>query len=314
MADEFARIARLKQRFESGARAGALVGIGDDAAVLATGAENLVLSVDTNQEGVHFERRFGPLSVLSARAFSAAISDLAAMGAAARCALTALTLPAQLSESDFDALVDGLARAAGEYSCPIVGGNLAAGPALSITTTVVGSVSGTGLSRAGARAGHRIYVTGALGSAALGLALLQRMAADRGPAFVARWLEPRARLAEGQQLLGIASAAIDVSDGALQDLEHLCRASGVGAEIDAAALPLAEGFVELARSIALDPLALALSGGEDYELLYTVPEHAPPGPGTCIGRVTPNPGRLVVLDPQQQPIAIATRGYRHFSG
>jgi thiamine-monophosphate kinase len=313
MADEFDRIARLRQRFGGVGDPELLVGIGDDAAVLHAGTDNLVVSVDAAVEGVHFERHFAALSVLGARAFSAAVSDLAAMAAKPRNALISLVLPAQLTEEDFDGLIEGLASAATNYACPIVGGNLAAGGELSIHTTVLGSVRGTGLLRSGARAGDRICVTGTLGSAGLGLWLLQHAAAERGPSFVTRWQQPRARIPEAQQLLSLASAAIDVSDGALQDLGHLCEASRLGAEIEANRLPFDPGFSELAQQLGQDPLALALLAGEDYELLYTVPEGSEIGPGTCIGHMTADPA-LRVLDSLRRPLSFAGRGYRHFTG
>jgi thiamine-monophosphate kinase len=314
MSDEFDRIARLRERFKHGAGAGVLVGIGDDAALLAADGDRLALSVDCAVEGVHFERAFGPLATLAARAFSAALSDLAAMAALPCAALSSLILPAQLTEAEFDGLIDGLASAAERYACPIVGGNLASGRELSITTTVVGRVHGDGLLRSGAQPGDRVCVTGSLGGAALGLRLLQRGAAERGPAFALRWQEPQARIAEGQQLRALASAAIDVSDGALQDLGHLCEASGLGAELFAEALPYQPGFVELARELGEDPVSLALCGGEDYELLYTVARDAPSiGPGTCIGRMTSTPGRPSVLAADGRALGLSISGYRHFA-
>ena len=312
MSDEFERIARLKQRFQSLRGHGIVLGIGDDAAVLS-GSENCVLSVDTAVESVHFEREFAPLQVLAARAFSAALSDLAAMAASPCAALCSLVLPAELGEAEFDAIIEGLAIAAANYDCPIVGGNLAAGRELSLTTTVIGRLQGSGLLRSGAHAGDRICVTGSLGSAALGLLLLQRGAAALGPEAVGRWRTPRARIREGLQLRGIASAAIDVSDGALQDLGHLCEASELGAEIRVADLPLESGFSELARELGHDPLRLALLGGEDYELIYTVPESSPVlGPGHCIGRMTYDTGKLKVLDEQGRELRLEGRGYGHF--
>jgi thiamine-monophosphate kinase len=116
-------------------------------------------------------------------------------------------------------------------------------------------------------------------------------------------------------LRGVASAAIDVSDGALQDLGHLCEASGLGAEIQAEQLPLESGFGELARELGHDPLRLALLGGEDYELIYTVPDDsADVGPGRCIGRMTPNPGKVLVFDGRGRPLPLQAHGYRHFAG
>jgi thiamine-monophosphate kinase len=315
MSDEFDRIARLRARFNDGAGPGVLLGIGDDAAVLAASGDNLVLSVDTSVQGVHFERAFAPLPVIAARAFSAALSDLAAMAALPRAALCSLIMPAQLTEAEFDAVIEGLADASARYACPIVGGNLSAGRELSITTSVVGLVEGCGLQRSGARLGDRVCVTGSLGGAALGLQLLQRSAAGRAPGWAERWQNPQARIAEAQALRGIATAAIDVSDGALQDLGHLCEASGLGAELFAEALPLEPGFRELARELGLDPLALALHGGEDYELLYTVPRDAPSiGPGTCIGRMTPAAGAPSVLGADGRPLPLAGGGFKHFPG
>jgi thiamine-monophosphate kinase len=315
MADEFERITQLRARFREGLSAHVLVGIGDDAAVLQADSANIVLSVDTAAEGVHFERHFADWPVLGARAFSAALSDLAAMGATPRAALSSLIVPNDLPEGAFDALNAGLAEAARAYACPIIGGNLCAGTQLSLTTTVVGAVHGAGLSRAQARAGDRIYVTGTLGSAALGLLLLQLRAAERGPAFVTRWQKPRARIAAGLQLRAVASAAIDISDGTLQDLGHLCRESGLGAELDAQRLPLDPGMRELASELGQDPSTLALCGGEDYELLYTVPADArEPGVGTYIGRMSDRTGPVRVLAADGSNLALQGRGYRHFGG
>jgi thiamine-monophosphate kinase len=314
MSDEFDRIARLRERLKHGTGAGVLVGIGDDAALLAGGSDNLALSVDAAVEGVHFERTFAPLATLAARAFSAALSDLAAMAALPYSALCSLILPPQLTEAEFDSLIDGLAEASAHYACPIVGGNLASGRELSITTSVVGRVRGRGLLRSGAQPGDRVCVTGSLGGAALGLRLLQRGATARAPAFALRWQNPQARIAEGQQLRAIASAAIDVSDGALQDLGHLCEASSLGAVLFAESLPFEAGFSEVARELGCDPVALALCGGEDYELLYTVPRDAPSiGPGTCIGHMTATPGRPSVLGSDGRALPLSGRGYRHFA-
>ncbi|HEX4352378.1 MAG TPA: thiamine-phosphate kinase [Polyangiales bacterium] len=312
MSDEFERIARLRERFQSVVSSDVLVGIGDDAAVIAASPDNLALSVDSAVEGVHFERSFGSLHAIAARAFTAAISDLAAMAARPSSALSSLILP-PLTEAEFDELCAGLADASARYRCPIVGGNLASGRELSITTTVIGRLSGRGLSRAGAKPGDRICVTGPLGSAALGLLLLQRMAAERGPLFVERFRSPHARIAEAEQIRDFASAAIDVSDGTLQDLGHVCAASGCGAELSAAALPFEPGFTDLARALGVDPLTLALFGGEDYELIYTVPEDARSiGPGRCIGRIT-SQRDILVLDEHGHAIELSGRGYRHFA-
>lgn len=315
MTDEFQRIAQLRTRFGQWTAPQVLVGIGDDAAVLHQPAANVVLSVDTAVDGVHFTRALASLSEIGARAFSAAISDLAAMGARPEAALSSLIVPAEIALEDFDALTRGIAEAAADYACPVVGGNLSSGRELSLTTTVIGAIAGAGMLRSGARPGDRIYVTGTLGDAALGLALSQRGATELGPEFVARWRAPRARIAEGLQLVGHASAAIDVSDGALQDLGHVCEASGFGAEIYAHALPLRARFAEVARELGRDPLELALFGGEDYELIYTLPESAQNHAiGTCIGRMLASSSSVRVLDEAGGILPLAGHGYRHFQG
>lgn len=316
--DEFDRIARLRALLGQGG-GDVLLGIGDDAAVLARFERNCVLTVDTAVEHVHFRAQFADWATLAARAFSAALSDLAAMGAQPKAALSALILPATFADDAFDSLQRGLAEASAGYGCPIVGGNLARGDALSITTTAIGEVAGVGLTRSGAEPEQAIYVTGVLGAAALGLALLERPAGSRHPAAAAcieRWRSPRARIAEGRLLSAHATAAIDVSDGALQDLGHLCRASGVGAELWAEALPALPGFAALAHDMGLDPLRLALAGGEDYELVYTLPSGAPDSAralGTQIGRITAEPGMLRILDAHGGQLPTSASGYRHFA-
>jgi thiamine-monophosphate kinase len=273
-----------------------------------------VVSVDTAVQGVHFQPEFASWSQIGYRSMVAALSDLAAMGARPRAALVALTMPAEFADGPLFELVDGLAEAAREYSSPVVGGNLSAGTELSITTTVIGQSEDDILTRSGATPHDRIYVTGTIGVAALGLRCLQ--AAYDGPAaapFIDRWRQPTALILEGQLLLNAASASIDISDGLLQDLGHLCAASDVGAEIHLGDLPLYPGATELARELHCDAVDLALSGGEDYELIFTLPPKADVPPvGTCIGVVTAQPGSIALIDPQGQPITAAHTGYKHW--
>jgi thiamine-monophosphate kinase len=314
--DEFERIAYLRTRFapRPESSAAVVVGIGDDAAVIAASSRHLAISVDAAVEGVHFRPEFGDWACLGGRAFVAALSDLAAMGAQPKAAVMALIVTVALDDAGFMELIQGYAQTADEYGCPVIGGNLSRGTELSITTTVLGEVDGTGITRAGARPGHDIYVTGTLGAAALGLLLLEARTPERGRAFVERWRKPVARITEGASLAHVASAAIDVSDGALQDLGHLCEASGVGAQLQAAAIPMAPGFAELARGFLRDPLELALTGGEDYELIYTLPPAAAAGPGTRIGRITERAAGIEVRDAAGQRVPVQARGYRHFQG
>ncbi|MEY4579798.1 MAG: hypothetical protein RL701_4501 [Pseudomonadota bacterium] len=315
--DEFERVSQLAQVFAQQnptQLTGVQRGIGDDAAVLAATALPLVLSVDVAVENVHFKPEFASWRTLGARAFTAAISDLAAMAATPSAALSALIIPAGFSRAAFSELNAGIAAAALAYGCPVVGGNLSSGSELSITTTVIGCLRNRGLYRDAAKPGDHIYVTGPLGSAALGLLLLQRGEDLREleEPFVQAWRAPQARITEALGIADRAHAAIDISDGALQDLGHICAASGVGAELETARIPYVPGFRELASALGRDPLALALLGGEDYELIYTLPPAAAAGPGTRIGRIVEQPGAPVLLDEHGRVLALEARGFRHF--
>jgi thiamine-monophosphate kinase len=313
-AREFDRIARLRARFRG--PASPAVGIGDDAAVLPTVEGPLAITVDASVEGVHFRRAWAPLDRLASRAVEAALSDLAAMGATpARTGggvLFALELPSSLDEPSFDALIDGLARAAERHAAPVLGGNLSrsAGPTLSITTTALGIVSAPpALSRSGARVGDGVFLTGPIGAARVGVEALLRGRGEE-PAlapFVSRWLSPRAHIEEGLAIAPVASASIDVSDGLAQDAGHLAHASGVLLELDATALSLADGHAVACLALGLDPLALALEGGEDYVLLFTARE----APGFVrVGSVREGTGVWLVGDGPARPIK---GGWDHFA-
>jgi len=316
MSDEFTRIAAIAARVPLGT-AGVTLGIGDDAAVLAPFVGGVVLTVDAAVEGVHFLRAWAPLRVLARRAVMAAVSDLAAMGASPRATLVALALPAALDDADFLALVDGTADAARETGAALVGGNLTRASEISITTTAVGEAGARVLTRSGARSGDAVYVTGVLGAAALGLAHLQTGRADEPEAapFVERWCVPTARLATGTALVAAgATACIDVSDGLAQDLGHLARASGLAARIEAPSLPMLRTQAARAAALGLDAVTLALTGGEDYELVYT----GPPSPaldalGTRIGTLFAGPaGAVTAYDATGAALARTQPGYSHF--
>jgi thiamine-monophosphate kinase len=299
---EFARIAQIEALLKRASNH-VLVGIGDDCAVLAPSVHPRVWTVDAAVEDVHFARSIMSLEDVGYRAFMAAASDVAAMGGSAVAALSSLILPVAFDDQELHQLVVGLARAADACACPIVGGNLARGRQLSLTTSVLGECAGRVITRHGARVGDHIYVTGTLGGSALGLhALLagRRECADK-------YLAPRARLDLAAALAGVATAAIDISDGTLQDLGHLCAASRVGARVEAALLPLESP--ELARACGLDSVSLALEGGDDYELLFTSSEPVPWA--TRIGTIVE--GALQVLDLDGNA-RTASRGFDHFAG
>jgi thiamine-monophosphate kinase len=281
-----------------------LVGIGDDAAVVEPERNRLeVLSVDALVEGVHFDRAFVPPDAIGHRALAVNLSDLAAMGAAPRLALLSFALPARLPLEDFEGIIAGLARLAARHRLHVAGGNLTRSPGpLMIDITVMGSVKPRrALTRAGARPGDEIYVSGTLGAAAAGLRMLREMSittkdtkdtkeipgSEKSQPFVSlvssvvkssidRYLypDPRVRLGLLLSRNRAASAAIDLSDGLADGVHRIAEASGVGAVIDADALPIDPGVRAWFEECGLDPVAEAMTAGDDYELLVTVPTRA----------------------------------------
>ncbi|HEX9242761.1 MAG TPA: thiamine-phosphate kinase [Anaeromyxobacter sp.] len=245
-----------------------VLGPGDDAAVLRPRpGEDLVATVDAVVDGVHFDRRATKADV-GWKSLAVNLSDLAAMGARPVAALVALALPRGVRAAAVRELARGLGACARAHRIPIVGGNVTRADVLSVTVTALGAVPrGRAVLRAGARPGDLVAVTGTLGDAALGL---RRGAA---PALARRQRRPTPRVAAGLALAPLAHAAVDVSDGLVQDLGHLCRASGVGCRIGVAELPLSPAYRRAAARLA-DPFAAALAGGEDYELVLALPPTA----------------------------------------
>lgn len=244
---------------------GWILGIGDDAAILrpARGSD-LVLSTDAQVEGVHF--RFGRESsrTIGRRAMCVNLSDLAAMGARPVGALLSLAAPGALPLSDFDALIRGFVEEGARYACPLVGGNLSRAAKLSLHVTVVGRVpAARALRRGKLGVGDELFVTGMLGQAAI-----ERIEADRTGGPLRRVPEPR--LAAGRWLAGSkrTTGCIDLSDGLATDLANLLQGSGFGATIDAAQIPVTQRTRRGCAHMGLDPLEIAVTGGEDYELLF----------------------------------------------
>lgn len=283
---EFELLARVRERLPPPG-AGVRLGSGDDAAI-AVPAGATATSVDALVDGVHFRRAWSSLGQIGAKALAVALSDLAAMGAEPGEAYVVLGVPDDLDEDGCLELLDGLAALAAETGTTLAGGDVTRAPALTLATTVVGHAAEAAdlVTRAGAQPGDALVVSGELGGAAAGLLLLEHAPADvpslSGPyrcmkhgtsaALLARQLEPRPRLAAGRALAAAgATAMIDLSDGLGGDAGHLATASGVGLRIDAAALPLAPGVTAVAAGAGHEPLELAASGGEDYELLATLP-------------------------------------------
>jgi thiamine-monophosphate kinase len=274
-------IARIQQQLPP-APDWLLVGIGDDAAVVEPERNRVqVLTVDALVEGVHFDRAFVPPEAIGYRALAVNLSDLAAMGAAPRLALLSFALPAGLPLAHFEGMIAGLARLAARHHIHVAGGNLTRSPGpLMIDITVMGSVKRRqALTRSGARPGDDIYVSGTIGAAAAGLGMLREMSLNTKDASsvlkktcAERYLypEPRVRLGLLLSRNRAASASIDLSDGLADGVHRIAEASGVGAVIDADALPIDPGVRAWFEKCGLDPVMEALTAGDDYELLATV--------------------------------------------
>ena len=291
---------------------GVLLGIGDDAALLeAPPGRQLVTTLDTLVSGRHFLADADPCN-LGHKALAVNLSDLAAMGAEPAWALLSLTLP-EADDRWLDAFARGFGDLARRHGVALVGGDTCKGP-LSISVQLTGLVEpGRSLRRDGARPGDAIFVTGSLGDAALALRMLQEGRVP-APRLLQRLERPETRLAEGRALAGIGSACIDLSDGLVADLGHICERSGCGASLQARALPLSP---EVARHLeSTGDWQPPLAGGDDYELCFTVPPQrhealAASGVAcTRIGELVSGSG-VTVLDENGRALP-SFRGFDHF--
>ncbi len=321
---EFGLIDRIRARTPRSR--GVRLGIGDDAARVSTPDDSLLFTSDLLIEGVHFNRDWISMRELGHKSLTASLSDIAAMGGRPAYFLLSLALP-DLATQRAAALVRGIHAAAAEHRVALVGGDTCAADRLVIDVFLAGFAPYGAITRAGARAGDDIYVTGTLGDSALGLALL----ADPRPGvsardknyLIRRHHRPTARVKTGMELArhGLARAMIDVSDGLAQDLGHICRASGTGAVVRQDRVPLSRAF---ARVAGPDDLARALAGGEDYELLFTAASGARKGvervarrtgvPITRIGECVPRKHGLTLLDRGGERVPLTAQGYDHFKG
>lgn len=298
-----------------------VLGVGDDCALLQPPAgQQLAVSIDTLVSGVHFPADAEP-ALIGERALRVALSDLGAMGAKPLWFTLALTLP-KPDATWLQAFSSGLMNAAGLYSCPLVGGDTTRGP-LTISIQVHGSVApGRALRRSGARADDWVFVTGDLGDGAAALALLNNEfeAGKAAHAYLMdRFYRPRPHIRTGELLAGVASAAIDISDGLLADLGHICAASRVGAIVDVEQLPLSE--VVIAKAEPAQREAWALAGGDDYQLCFTVPRKRAGLVqtwidnklinATLIGKIVQEPG--VRCRKAGRDYTPAAKGYTHFA-
>ncbi|MCL2013065.1 MAG: thiamine-phosphate kinase [Cystobacterineae bacterium] len=285
-------------------------GPGDDACLLSKKRGRLCLTTDATIEGIHFCRKHFSLGDIGHKALAANLSDLAAMGAAADFWLCALGLPSGFGMRGLKALAEGMLPLAQRHGLRLVGGNITASPVLSLTLSLGGWASKP-LLRSTARPGDKLYVIGSLGEAAAGLFAMQH--ALRVPKrFLQAQRRPKPWLEAAQAAAPYARAAIDVSDGMLQDLGHICQASGIGARLEASALPIPAA---LKRCFPKQALRFALCGGEDYALLLAIPPQkakvveqqwrAQSCPFTCVGNFINSKG--IWLDGRR----VSAQGFQH---
>lgn len=330
MISELDLIRRIRGQQAVSVEHGLLRGIGDDCAVFEANASSAVslITTDTLVQGVHFDLGWHPPDLLGRKAVAVNVSDIAAMGGRPCFALLSLAAPADAGLDLLDPFMHGFLAALAQYGVTLIGGDtVKSDQGLVLSVTVLGEAARSEvLYRSGARPGDRIWVSGCLGQAAAGLSICQQGVSGRQPDYaelVAAHLDPSPEMALGLALArsGLVSAMIDMSDGLASDLAHVCQESGVGALVDAEALPLSSATRLAAAALGLDPLRLAIAGGEDYRLLFTAPaavsqeigalaRHAVGGQLYPVGEVVAGQG--VELFVNGQRTSITFQGYDHF--
>jgi thiamine-monophosphate kinase len=299
-----------------------VAGIGDDAAAWRTGAATELATVDSLVQGVHFTLETTSWKALGWKAMAVNLSDIAAMGGDARYALVSLALPGDTEVAGVADLYRGMIELGSQFGVVIAGGDTSGAPIVVINVTIIGSLRDENkiLTRSAARPGDRVAVTGYLGAAAAGLEILKQklhLDPEAGASLKQAFLKPYPRIAEGQILAGQGvKAAIDISDGLISDLNHICRASRVGARIEVGLVPV---HPAVSANFGDRSLELALSGGEDYELLFTAGAGvidrvtaAASCPVTVIGEVTAGKG-ITLVDSEGRPVKPKKTGWQHFA-
>ncbi|MCA9484488.1 MAG: thiamine-phosphate kinase [Nitrospina sp.] len=332
---EFGLIDRIQNR-QAFASKSVVRGIGDDCAVYRTSPGRFqVITTDALVENVHFIRKSHPPELLGRKTLAVSLSDLAAMGAKPILAVLALGVPRTLDLKFLDRFFAGFHGMCREFSVELAGGDTVRSPKeFWVSLTLVGDVPAKRFfTRSGAKAGHVLMVTGTLGDSALGLKLLSGKTgtppiSQKEKSFLMqRHFDPEPRIDFSRKIAASSirvSSMIDVSDGLVQDLGHLCHMSGKGADLDGAAVPRSKQFEKVIKNKNLDEFPLCFEGGEDYELLFTTPPEDVKKiitvakkvglPVSEIGKITRHPGRIRLLQENESPKHLKpTSGYNHFS-
>ncbi len=303
-----------------------VTGIGDDCAVISgEGRRDFLATADLLIEDVHFSRKWFTLEEIGEKAFRVNLSDIAAMGGKPEFALVTLALPATLSREEIGALYDGIRKTAEQFQTTIAGGDLSGTPGgIAIDIMLIGTVEkGSAILRSGAKPGDRVFVSGTVGDATVGLRVLQKGMSGPASDFLAgRHRRPEPRIPLGQVLAGggRTTSMIDISDGLSSDLMHLCRSSGVGVRIRTEALPISEPCRKICHVLHWSDIDAVLQGGEDYELLFTMPREASqdlkkaslPVDVTEIGEVLPEGAGAFLEFPDGRRKDLFPSGFDHF--
>ncbi|MBI5102308.1 MAG: thiamine-phosphate kinase [Nitrospirae bacterium] len=314
---------RLRSRFGRKSP-GLILGVGDDAAVVAPSAGHMLLTSDLMAEGVHFDLRWTTPYQLGFKLVSVNVSDIYAMGGKPEFMLIAFSAPGDFTLDEFEDFFDGVSKASVLYGVTLVGGDISSSGSLNLSATVTGYSEGKPLLRSGARPGDFIYVTGHPGDSACGLELLKKMkrpipdrkreVSGMRPIFrdslriMRRHVMPVA--VKPDRFIGHATAMMDISDGLMMDLSRLCLQSGAGARIYTDKLPLSKELITASAYLGKDPVDLALAGGEDYELLFTSASKKIAG-ATPVGEIIRSGFHIIDKDGAER--IMRGKGYQHFA-
>jgi len=321
---EFGLIDLLAKTVNSSPDKQLIIGIGDDAAAWHGDASTQLATVDSFIQDIHFSLGTASWNELGWKALAASLSDIAAMGGAPRYALVSLALPPDTEVDEVTALYEGMMELARQSGVAIIGGDTSSAPLVAITVTILGSARDRDkhlLTRSTAKTGEKVAVTGELGAAAAGLETLSKqlqLDPEATACFKNAYLHPHPRISEGQLLIdkGVKTA-IDISDGLISDLKHICKSSQVGARIEIDRVPVQPA---VKANFGDRGLELALSGGEDYELLFTGDDNvidkvktAASCPITVIGDIVADKtGTITLVDSKGNPFTLGKTGWEHF--